>query len=204
MVMNSLKKTLFIIAVVIVSAQSVRHAYYRWIEPSVSVLDKYEAALRDDIKNAGSLEMLQTKYEEAHKKVVAYEADKTNPKVERYERDSIEPFKSEQMLKSAIEGWEKSAKEIFKIRFFWIVGLIFLIVGYILYQKINVWLGMTFIIAGFSEMLYWTSPSFFSDSTIEFSVLLINKIIFSLVTLALLIVVAYLTDTLKDNNKKTA
>jgi hypothetical protein len=202
--MNALKKTLFIIAVVTVCAQTVRHAYYRWVEPSNSVLDKYDAVLRDDIKNAGSLEGLQTKYEEARKKVEAYEADKSNPKVERYERDNTEPYKSEQMFKNAIENWEKSSKEIFKIRFFWFVGLAFLVIGYFLYKKINIWLGLTFLIAGFSEMLYWTSPSFFSDSSIEFSILLVNKLIFSIFTLVLLIVVAYLTETLNDKKAKTA
>jgi hypothetical protein len=203
--MNALKKTLFIIAVVFASVQSVRHVYARWIDTSDSVLDRYESEVSGKIKNAGSLEELQSMYDDAHKKVEAYEANRTNPKVEGYERETIEPYKTERMLKHAIENWEAGSNEISKIRFYFIAGLVFLMAGYILYRKVNLWLGLTFVIVGFMEMLYWTSPNLLlGASIIEFNILLDNKLILSAITLALLIAVAYLTGTLKENKIKRA
>lgn len=45
---------------------------------------------------------------------------------------------------------------------------------------------MTLVIAGFSEIIYWTSPTFLGAVTKEFDRLLVNKLALSLVSLALL------------------
>ncbi len=199
--MNALKKTLFIIAVVFVSMYTIRHAYYKWVQQRDSVLDRYSETIDDNIKNAKSLDELVNLYDDAKKKVEAYENDKANPEVERFERDMKEPYKSEYMLRNAIADWERRSKEIFEIRFYWIVGFVLLVAGYFLYKKVNSWLGLTIIILGFAEQIYWTSPTWFGGSGIEYDRLLTNKIIFSFVTLALLIAMGYLTDTLKSSIK---
>lgn len=200
--MNALKKTLFIIAVVFVSTYSIRHAYYNWIQERESVLDKYSDSINEDIKNAKSLEQLVKLYDTAKRKVDEYEKNEANPKIEGYERDIKEPYKSEQMFKDAIKDWEGKTKEIFEIRFYWIVGFVLLIIGYVLYKKVNSWLGLTVIILGFAEQVYWTSPTWIGSSSIEYDRLLINKFIFSITTLILLITIGYLTDTLKNSIKQ--
>jgi hypothetical protein len=50
-------------------------------------------------------------------------------------------------------------------------------------------------------MVYWSSPSFFNGAEFEYNNLLTNKIILSVLTLALLIVGGILTGTLKSGNK---
>lgn len=42
------------------------------------------------------------------------------------------------------------------------------------------------MIAGFSEIIYWTSPTFLGSNTREFDRLLVNKLALSAVSLALL------------------
>jgi hypothetical protein len=205
--MSALKKTLFILALVSVTAYTVRHVYYKWFQPRESVLDKYENAVTGQIKAATSLEDLVTLYDEAKKKLDAYKADKSNPEIDYSDRKETEPYKSELELRDAIEGWEKKSAVIFELRFYWGVGLLLLVVGYIVFRKLNGWLGLAVIIVGFTEQVYWTSPSFISGSGVEYDRLLSNKLVFSVATLALLIAIAFFTDTLtnkKDENHLTS
>ena len=48
------------------------------------------------------------------------------------------------------------------------------------------------MIAGFSEFIYWTSPTFLGSATREFDRLLLNKLVFSLASLVLLGLAIYL------------
>jgi hypothetical protein len=202
--MNALKKTLFIVALVSVTAYTIRHVYYKWFQQRESVLDKYENSLTSQIKSAESLDQLLKLYDDAKKKIEVYEADKSNPSVETGRQRWTEPYKTEVELKEAIQEWEKKSAEIFELRFYWMVGLLLLIVGYIVFRKVNGWLGLTIIIVGFTEQVYWTSPSFISGSGVEYDRLLSNKLLFSVATLVLLILVAFFTETLKNNSEKTA
>lgn len=195
--MAALKKTLFIFAFVSVTAYTIRHVYFRWFEPRDSVLDKYADSSTTDIKQAASIEELALLYDEARNKVTAYESDNTNPKVPRNERDETEPYKSERKIRKAISDWENKSQEIYQIRFYWVVGLALVIFGFVLYKWVNQWLGLTIFILGFGEKIYWTSPTFLGGS-LEYERLLTNKIVLSAGTIIFLLVVAFLTDTLKQ------
>jgi hypothetical protein len=201
--METLKKTLFLIAFIILLTQTVRHAYYRWLEPTNSVLDKYGEPLKEKIKNAESINELLSKYDEVHKKVKVVEADSSISKIPRYERSEIEPFKSEQMLRNAIEEWEMRSTEIFKIRLYSSFGLLFVILGLFIYKRSNEWLGLALIITGFAEKIYWTSPSFFGSSTLEYTRLLNNKFYISLLAFIVLLIVAIMTNTILIKKKKS-
>ena len=49
---------MLIIAVSVLSIQTVRHAYLRWIQPKSSALEKYNPSFKNKIKDAESLEAL--------------------------------------------------------------------------------------------------------------------------------------------------
>jgi hypothetical protein len=58
----------------------------------------------------------------------------------------------------------------------------------ILLVKGRDWPGMAFIVPGIVEMIWWTSPSFgLAGSPLEFKRLLMNKLVFTLITLVLVI-----------------
>jgi hypothetical protein len=101
------------------------------------------------------------------------------------------------MLKAAIQDWEKKSGEIHELRFFWFSGLFFLIAGVVSYRGGRVWLGLSLLFAAFSEMIYATSPSFFGSST-EFDRLLGNKLLFSALSLLLLLLTALLLKPVVD------
>jgi hypothetical protein len=199
--MEALKKTLFIIAMVSVTTYTIRHIYLQWFAPYTSVLDRYDESIKSQIKSANSLEQLEELYAQAHRTVLTYDLVDSIKVMQPFKRDQLEPYRNERELKQAIEEWETKSREIFQIRFYWGIGLILIILGFILYQKINPWLGITILIAGFGEMVYWTSPTFFG-SGMEYNRLLTNKVILSIATLALLTTAGFMTSALRSNSKQ--
>jgi hypothetical protein len=187
--MNALQKTLAIVALLFLTGQTVRHAYVLWIEPRGSVLDKYDQPLKDQISAATSLDELLRSYDRVYKEVERAKQEATKAGKETSYRDETEsePYKSEHALREAITGWEAKSKEIHGIRFYWFIGLGFFVLGLLMYKKLNRWFGLTFLIAAFSEHIYWTSPTFLGRDTSEFDRLIENKLAFSVVSLALLI-----------------
>jgi hypothetical protein len=198
--MEALKKTLFIIAMISVTGYTIRHVYLQWFEPHSSVLDQYDDAVNNKIKKATSLQELEKLYAEAHQTTKALERIDSIKAMEEYKRSQLEQYRNESEIKAAILEWETNSQEIYQIRFFWTIGLALAILGFVVYKKINLWLGITVLITGFGEMVYWTSPVFFR-SGVEYDRLLANKTILSVATLVLLIVAAFLTDSMKSQTK---
>jgi hypothetical protein len=187
---NALQKTLAIVALLVLVSQTVRHAYVLWLEPRNSVLDKYDRPLKDEISAATSLDQLLSRYDQVHAAAEAArkEAAKNGEPYPEYKLAQTEPFKSERALHEAITQWEARSKEIHALRFYWLVGVVLSALGMLIYILRRRWLGLTFLIAGFTEIIYWTSPTFLGISTREFDRLLGYKLAFSAVSLALLLV----------------
>jgi len=186
--MKALQRTLAIAASLCLGAQTIRHAYLLWLEPRGSVLDKYDRPLKDEIAAAGSLDELLSQYDPVRKEVDRVRAERraADPKA-HFEGDrEAEPFKSEAALREAISSWEDRAKEIRALRFYWGVGLALAVAGAIAYLRLNRWLGVTLLIIGFSEIIYWTSPTFLGPATQEFDRLLVNKLALSVASAVLL------------------
>lgn len=195
--MRSLRITLFVIALVTLGSQAFRHAYVRWLQPRGSVLDKYQTRVgqqtEDQIASAKSLDELVTLFDAAHKKVLEYE--KTNPpkageeNLGRYRRD-IEPYASENKLRDAIEDWESESKDTRELWIFWLAGLAALAIGSVAAFKSDRWIGMAFVILGFAEMVWATSPisEWAGGRSHQFDRLLVHKFSLCLLSLALLLV----------------
>jgi hypothetical protein len=187
--MNALQKTLAIIAMLSLVSQTIRHAYLLWVEPRGSVLDKYDQPLKNEITSATSLDELLRRYEPIRKQVDAAKEESAKAGKPYGWQEGTEPFKSESALRAAIKDWEQQSKEIHELRFYWLIGLALYGLGLLIYSKLSRWLGLTLVIAGFAEFIYWTSPTFFGPGTHEYERLLINKFAFSLVSFALLLAV---------------
>jgi len=210
--MRNLRITLFILALLVLTTQAARHVYVRYLEPRISVLYKFEETDTERvIQSATSLPDLLKEYGPAKKHVDQLEEEKKQELASKsrdeyfmfktkWDEDHKEEYKRERMLKQAIRDWEGKSKEIRELRVFWLFGLIFFVAGAFMLTKGLEWMGMAFIISGAVEMIWWTSPSFsFVGSPLEFDRLLINKLVFTLVTLILLIVAWYLS---KSRDKK--
>jgi hypothetical protein len=173
--------------------QTFRHAFVLWVEPRDSVLLKYDET-REEILSAGSLDELVQQFEEARKKVQQWEqgkSDKEKQQAKSYPPD--EPYKSEWMLRKAIETWEDQQREIWRLHFYWSCGLAILLAGLAAGRWFHPWLGAAWIITAFVEMIWWTSPAFnIFGSQVEFDRLVLWKLVYSLATLAILLGCWYL------------
>jgi hypothetical protein len=185
--MIALQKILFMISLITLLTQTVRHLYVRWIEPTKSVLDKYDSPVNEEIKKAGSLDELAKKYSEACWKTTDAENQVVCP------TKNTKVISDAELLRTAIIEWEGRTKEIFKLRFFWFCGFVLTLCGLLCYKLEYLWLGLTVITVGIAEMIWWTSPSFrWRGETREFDKLLTNKIAFSLMSVIMLLITGYL------------
>ena len=181
------------VALTALTAQTVRHAYLLWFQPQHSVLEKYNPPTQNKIKNAESLDVLEKEYAAIRSEVNKTEADIKAGK-RKAARFDEEPFKTERMVKTAIEQWERRSGEIAKTRFAWACGLGFVVIGLLLGLKWR-WFGLSLIVAGLTQMIWWVSPSFhFNEASAEYRRMLENKFALSLVTLLMVIGLWFLFD----------
>ncbi len=202
--MKAAATVLFVIAMLVSSTQTFRHVYVKWIAPSTSVLDEFKDKGELEIESAKTLDELVELYRESKQRIKEYAADETNPKITyRYddrgrgydERQIKEPYKSEYRIRREINNREQDLNRLFKLKFYWGAGLISSLLGLFVARKVNAWLGFSAIVGGISEMLCWTSPLFHNRiSSQQFDDLLIYKLLFSLITWAMLIVLWLLVD----------
>lgn len=198
--MKPLLKTLAILAFVALVVQTVRHAYMLWFEPRGSVLDKYDQPAKSEIGRAISLDELLRQYDPVRKQVDELSKTSSTPP---YEQTQKEPFRTEQALRLAIGEWEEKSKEIHAIRLYCLVAAALFVLGLFAYKKINRWLGISLLIAAFSEFIYWTSPTFIG-ATREFDRLLVNKLVLSFVALALLAGAIWLLNIFEEKEQGSA
>jgi len=209
--MNALKIIILALSLLVLTTQAARHIYVRYIEPRISVLDKFEETdATKVIQSAKSLSEIVAQYELARRRTD--ELDKVLKSQlsvltrdeyfmieQKFKEDHSDEYKREAELKEAIEEWESRSKEILELRVFWSFGFGFFLFGVILLSRGNNWMGLSLIIPGIVEMIWWTSPSFrFAGSALEFDRLLNNKLVFTIITLILL-VLAWTFDKLKTN-----
>jgi len=185
--MRKFQTVIFVLAMVIASTQSFRHIYVKWVASTGSVLDQFQSETESNISVAKSLEELVPLYAEAKSQVEKYESNATSPQIENYQRSVTEPYKSELRLKEEIESRESRQKQVVELFFYWAGGLFSILAGVLVYRRVNDWLGISAMLTGLTEMIYWTSPLHIYQPGGEFELLLNAKLGLSLITLGLLV-----------------
>jgi hypothetical protein len=181
---------LVMIALLIIAGQTFRHVYVRWVEPRESVMDQFRDRTEQEIATSKSLDELTALYAEAKKRVDEEEAkraesDEPESSYERYQR---EPYKSARQFEDAISEREDHQKQLCELHFFWWCGLASVALGLVAYFKLNAWLGLSLLVLGFCEMIWATAPALRTfDADPEFDRLLTGKVIYSAVSLLLVL-----------------
>jgi len=198
--LKATERVFAILAVLVLLTQTVRHAYLLWFEPRVSVLDRYDHPLGNRIASANSLAELVRLYDPVKREVDRLRAaEARDHQTTSAASEDLEPFRSERDLRQAIQAWEGKNKEIRSLRFYWTAGFLVLCLGFILRRWGNRWAGLTLEIAAFAEFIYWTSPSFFGENVREFDRLLTQKLLFSIVSVVLLVGVIMMQGIFADS-----
>lgn len=199
--MRNLKITLFIIGMLIVTSQTVRHFYVRAYYDRPSVLDKYEDDDIDkEIKHSISLDTLLLNFDRAYNEVIEFEKNKTEEELDKISEYRDEPYVTKSKFRKAIIDWENKEEKIHEVIVFWIVGFFLILIGLFIYYKKYNWLGFSFILTGMIQMIWWSSPSIStSGSHVEFLKFLNIKLILSILSL-IIIVSLWLIDKKKNAN----
>lgn len=108
---------------------------------------------------------------------------------------------AEMGLEQAIQEWEARSNGIYQLRFYWCFGLLLVVAGVVV-RKFSPWAGLILCIIGFSEMIFWTTPSYIGWGTREADKFFENQLVFSLLTLLLLIVVVCVGRVFRDGQSK--
>jgi hypothetical protein len=155
---RALQTTLFVIVLLVLSTQTFRHVYVRWFEPTASVLDEFLDPVENEISESEDLAELRTLYAKAHAARAESEAGKPLSVVDLERRTDRPVYAEEREIREAIERLEEQGRSISRLWFYWLCGLGSIVVGLVAYARVDRWLGMAGIIAGFVEMAVWTSP----------------------------------------------
>jgi len=200
---KTLFKILFVIAFSFIAVHSIRLIYGVWLEPTGSVLDKYDDKTEAQVKEAESLEELEALYVEARREVEDLEASSEDLEdLEPYQRQQREPYKSEAFLEGSIRRWEQQSRALFELRVYWAIGFVLMLLGLLAFRSVNPWLGLALLVVAFSEMIYWSSPPYFSPGLAEYERLINNKLTFALITWALTAGVGFFSGALSENREK--
>jgi hypothetical protein len=171
-------------------SQAIRHGFWRWTAAHRSALEPFAETTEQRIAESRSIDELVELYAAAHQKVQQEMQREDNQTENEYERREREPYKSEQLLKNAIETWESHKLQVYEVQFLWWSGALICVAGALVLRNVEWWLGLSLMILGFVEMTYATCPSFsLGTADVEFLRLLTHKLCYSLAAVAMLLFV---------------
>lgn len=187
--MLRLQKVLLVLSLITLSLQLVHYSYKKFHFPAVSVLD---SSVDKKIRQATSLQELLDKREKSKQAIKDFEASKSKEELRRINKYSGEPYATKIKLELAISDWEKREREKNKMFFYWFAGLVLVIIGAVLYYFKQIWFGISLVIAGMLEQVWWSSPSFSNrGAAIEIARLLNAKILLTLISILLIVLLWY-------------
>ena len=182
--MKGLQYTVLVLALAILSSQSIHFIYMKFFYPTTSVLD---TQLDTGIRQAENLDALVEMYEKSEVEVQQYEQQLGPDERREPRRWDMEPYKTRTELMQAINDWEGKNEQFRRLLVQWTYGLLVTLIGIGIYARGLLWLGTALVVAGLGEMLWWCSPSINLGGALEtFDRLLNIKLILSLVTAVVL------------------
>ena len=197
--MRGTKIVFFLICMITVSTQTFRHIYVKFLEDTSSVLDKYRSGIELEIDQLKNIEELDSLYGRKNEEIKTYENRNPGYK-DNEDYKSLEKDRSK--IQYEIRETEQLKRSQSKLIFFWIAGFCCVVFGCIAYFFTSKWIGLGSLISGFSEMAVWTSPFWDRSNTLAYIELLNSKLIFSFLTLIVLMCVWLLNEKYVDKAGK--
>lgn len=203
--MKKLQVTLFIIGSLILLTQTVRHVHLYFFElaSKTSALDQFNSdyQIKKQVGEERSTKLLVEEYGSTRAKIKALEKDKTEDQIKEIKKSEETLYDKNTSLRREITDREDRLRDIRDIWVFSGAGLVFILLGSVFYLRQANWTGMSLLIAGFSEIIYWSSPSFFyGGARQEYELLLLNKITLSLIGLSLLYIAWHFRSRFEPKN----
>lgn len=187
--MKPLQITLFLLAAAIFLTQTVRHTHLMVFGSEPSVLDQFagDYAEKMKVQEERSTEVLLQEYREVAPKINALEEGKSSDELKPIRDANSKLYEQYYMLKGEISLRETRHREIRDIWLFCAAGILMIPLGGWFMKRGWRWAGMSLVIPGFLELLWWSSPTFsFGGAAREYQLLLWNKIGLSVIGIVLL------------------
>lgn len=187
--MRPLQIVLFLIANLIFITQEIRHVHVLVFGAERSVLEQFERGFTDKehAREEKDRARLLREYEEANTQIQSLEQGKNPMEMEEIRTQHREEYERRSVLRTEIQEREGRSREIRDLWFFAGLGIVLIVVGGLTYRAGWFWAGFSWVVAGFIEIEYWASPTFFGGGASgEFRVLLIQKIVLTALGLGLL------------------
>jgi hypothetical protein len=187
--MKGFQTTLLILFAAVLSTQAIRHVHLYVIgyeEPLAVSAPGYPQA-QQQVRLEESTDELVAEYEDTSQQID--ELEKQDPSLQPYAVQQAHPelYARRSALVQELNERQRITSEIRDLWIYSIAGLVLLGIGARLYSTGREWVGMSLIVPGFLELMWWSSPSFTMGGAVqEFDVLLINKIVLTLISIALL------------------
>lgn len=111
------------------------------------------------------------------------------PTKEQFElqAENKELFARNQALRNELQQRETRERQLRNVWQFSVAGYLLIGLGCLLYARGYEWTGMSLVIPGFLEIVWWSAPAFtLGGAAREYEVLLVNKIILTVIAFALL------------------
>ena len=187
--MQGFQITFFIIFTCIFSTQAIRHVHnyaFGYDEPVIASVEQ-NYGMQQAIRQEGSVEELLAEYEDIQKQI--RELSDANPAMAIYARQQAHPelYARSNALRKELTQRQNMSLELRDIWIYSGAGYILIALGSVLYLRGHNWVGMSLVLPGFTELAWWSAPSFTIGGAVqEYELLLTNKIILTMIAIALI------------------
>jgi len=193
--MKGFQITLLIIFISMLSLQGIRHVHnyiFRYDESIVAPVEEF-FEMKQEIRKEVSTEELLSEFEsvqmEVEKKRREFrEQEGSDPDRFKLQREHPNLMARQESLRSELMQRENMSEKLRDTWVFSIAGMILVALGALIYSRGRQWLGMAFVLPGLIELQWWSAPAFsMGGAQLEYQLLLINKIILTIIALALVL-----------------
>jgi len=187
--MKNLQITFLIIFGCFLSMQAIRHVHIYAFGFEESILAPASAFydMKEEVRLEASTKELLDEYNAGYKEI--QELRKANPNTELFamRQAHAKLFARNDALASELRQRQAKSRELRDIWLFSGAGLVLIGLGSVLYVRGYEWTGMSLMVPGFLELVWWSAPSFTLGGAVrEHDLLLFNKIILTIIAFVLL------------------
>ena len=187
--MKGLQITFLIIFGSILSVQAIRHVHLYAYGFEESILASYQEffGMKKEIQLEASTDELLAEYEASTEKIKQLRDSDPTKMIRQMRQENAELFARSDALGKELRQREARARELRDIWLFSIAGYVLIGLGSLLYARGYDWVGMSLILPGFLELVWWSAPSFSVGGALqEYDLLLVNKIILTVIAFVLI------------------
>jgi hypothetical protein len=163
------------------------HVYTIGYEESILAPAYAFYEMKEEVRMEESTDELLAEYESLQETIKQLKEADPSKELFAIRQENAEVFARNDALASELREREALNREIRDMWIFSVAGLVLIAIGSLLYARGHAWPGMSLVLPGFMELMWWSAPSFTLGGAIrEYDVLLINKIVLTTVAFVLL------------------